>query len=71
MPRLEESHLQEAARLWEGRCPAPGCPEWFRIEADPGQPKWDVLRAFKAIRPAGVHVHGSFFVVEYPERGGE
>ncbi|MEE8362433.1 MAG: hypothetical protein V3S18_00010 [Dehalococcoidia bacterium] len=71
MPQLERSHLLATARLWEGRCPAPGCSSWFQIEADPGQPMWDVLKAFKAVRPRSKHVHGAYWVVEHRETGGQ
>ena len=71
MPQLERGHRLAAARLWEGRCPVSNCERWFQIEADLGQPKWDVLRAFNAKRPEQRHLHGAFWVVGHSERGGE
>ncbi len=71
MPQLERGHRLGAARLWEGRCPVKSCPMWFQIEADPNQPRWDVLKAFKAIRPKCKHLHGSYWVVEETPLGGE
>jgi hypothetical protein len=45
---------------------------WFYIEADLDQPRWDVHKAFNAIRPEGKHLHGSFWVVEgETPQGGE
>ncbi|HAL48582.1 MAG TPA: hypothetical protein DCP37_12590 [Dehalococcoidia bacterium] len=72
MPVLDISRpLGASARLWEGGCPNPGCTKRFQIEADPDQPKIDVLSAFKAVRPKGRHVHGSFWVMQHRESGGQ
>lgn len=71
MPVLEINKPLRAARLWEGCCPAHGCTERFQIEADLNQPKWDVLVAFKPLRPKGRHVHGSYWVVRHREAGGQ
>jgi hypothetical protein len=71
MPQLERRHDLSAASLWEGRCPVDDCPMWFQIEADPGQPRWDVLKTFNQIRPRTRHLHGSFWVVDDIEQGGE
>jgi hypothetical protein len=32
---------------------------------------WDVLKAFKAVRPRSKHVHGAYWVVEHRETGGQ
>ena len=71
MPRLENCHRLVGTNLWEGRCPAPGCSRWFRVEADSGQPRWHVLKSLNSIRPEGLHVHGSHWVYEHVERGGD
>lgn len=71
MPRITTLERGWTVRLWEGDCPARMCAQHFRIEAAPWQPKIDVLRTFKYVRPQGPHVHGSFSVNEYEERGGE
>ena len=71
MPVLDINKPEGAARQWEGSCPAPGCTERFHIEADRDQPKWDVLRAFKPLRPKSRHVHGDYWVCQHTETGGE
>ena len=71
MPQFNKVEVFAAFRVWKGHCPAYGCTEAFTIEASPWQPRGDVLKAFKIIRPRGKHVHGNFFVYEHRERGGE
>lgn len=67
MPQFQRIELQPYARTWEGACPVPGCGRRFLIEADPDQPKGDILKAFKALRPKGKHVHGVFRLFHHKE----
>lgn len=71
MPRFQRSYPGNATLVWQGRCPAPKCTKTFKIESDPWQPKSDVLMAFKSVRPKKRHLHGTFYVYEHLERGGE
>ncbi|MBI4200412.1 MAG: hypothetical protein HY535_08075 [Chloroflexi bacterium] len=71
MPRISEREVRDASRVWEGECPAPKCEKAVRIEAAPWQPKVDVLRAFKYVRPTGRHAHGTYVVNGHWEYGGE
>ncbi|MBI2867547.1 MAG: hypothetical protein HYX97_04350 [Chloroflexi bacterium] len=67
MPQFHRIQLQPHTRIWGGKCPVPGCPRRFTIEADPDQPKGDVLKAFKAVRPKSKHAHGVFRIFHYKE----
>ena len=72
MPPIRHKHSTGSEKVWVGDCPRPACDATFDVSADFVQSKIMVLSALSdEIRPSSSHVHGSFFVYDHGERGGE